>query len=464
MAWVAALLMAAAVSFSVVRIPLQVTDNLLVMLQLQAAPSTAAVFSTYLGDAGFFRPLYWTQSKALLDLSGGDYFFAYKAFHVALVCALFFLFVRTARVRTRTDVAAFVFALTVLTGLHTFRGTLWESYPINHYLQIAVLCLGALALCQSRGGWWVDAAAGALFVFASLALESGLIVWVVCVTGRITGMRGVSWKGVGLVSILLAGYFVVRFGVLATGAPGIDERATGFLLGRLDRTDLAARFSDGPYALYAYNIIASLFSVILSEPRGGTLEMTKRFVDGDVAPWVVVAIISSTIATGMIVWFAASRFRQWRGGQFDHADQLVVVALGVIAANAAVCFLYTKDEIISTAGVFYALAVFAAMRTALTRFAARPRSTLATAVMLLLLVAASTTWAIRSTGLHYHLYYAAHYSRNEWATVQEWLRDQHSEPTTKEGQQMVADLRAAGVAKPVLNLYFLPRWAERWFG
>lgn len=464
LAWVAASLMAAAVSFSLVRIPLHVTDNLLVMLQLQAAPSTAAVFWTYLGDAGFFRPLYWTQSKALLDASGGHYFFAYKAFHVVWACAVFALFVRTARVRTGIDLAAFVFALTVLTGLHTFRGTVWEGYPINHYLQIVVCCLGALALSQSRGGWWADAGAAALFVFAALALETGLLTWVVFFLARVAGLRGVSWKGVGAVTALVVGYLVVRFVVLATGTPEISERSTGFLFGRLERGDIAERFAESPYVLYAYNIVASALSVILSEPRGGTWDATRLWLEGNVAPWMVVALVSSLIATGLIVWFAAGRFRQWRAGEFEHGDQLVLVSLGVIGANAAICFLYTKDEIISTAGVFYALGVYAAVRAALTRFAAAPRAAFATAAMTVLLISASATWAIRSVGLHYHLYYAAHYSRNEWATVQEWMQSEDVEPTTEQGRRMVAVLQAAAIERPVLNLYFLPQWAERWFG
>ena len=47
------------------------------------------------------------------------------------------------------------FALTVLTGLHTFLGFLREAFPINHFLEIAVLALVALNLTLSRGGWWV---------------------------------------------------------------------------------------------------------------------------------------------------------------------------------------------------------------------------------------------------------------------------------------------------------------------
>ena len=117
----------------------------------------------------------------------------------------------------------------------------------------------------------------------------------------------------------------------------------------------------------------------------------------------------------------------------------------------------------STAGVFYALAVFAAARAMLARFGAIHRQPLAGVVIAVLLLVASSTWAIRATGLHYHMYYSGYYVRNEWATVEVWLREQRVEPTTQEGVRLVEALRATAIDMPVLNPYFLPRWAERWF-
>ena len=37
-------------------------------------------------------------------------------------------------------------------------------------------------------------------------LESGLLVWVVFVIARLVGMKGLSWKGIAFVTVLLAGY------------------------------------------------------------------------------------------------------------------------------------------------------------------------------------------------------------------------------------------------------------------
>ena len=454
--------MAAAVSFSVLRIPIQVPDSLVVMLQVQAAPSAA--LSNFIGEQSFLRPIYMSQTRLLLDAAGGEhYFLIFRGFHVALVAALFALFVLSTRVRTRTDFAAFVFALVVLAGHHTFRGNVWESYPVNHYLEIAIFCLGALVLSQSRGGWWADLLAPILFLLASLTLESGLIVWVVFLAARLTGLRGVSWRGVALVTIALAGYLSLRFLYLDTGTPELDDRAMGFGFGRLDRGDVVARFGDTPYVLYIYNVVSSVLSVLLSEPRGGTWEMTRRWIAGEVTPSVIVSLVSALTATGLVVWFAGVRFRLWLARRFEHADQLVLVCLAVTAANVVICYAYTKDEIMSTAGAFYALAVFAAARTALARFGAVHRSAFASVAVSALLLASSATWAIRATGLHYHMYYSGYYLRNEWATVEVWLREQRVEPTPEAGTRLVETLRSAAIEMPTLNPYFLPRWAERWF-
>ena len=460
-AWAAAAIMAAAVSFSVLRIPIQVPDSLVVLLQVQAAPSAA--LTNFVNESGFLRPVYMAQSRVLLDAAGGQhYFLVFRGFHAALVVMLFVLFVLALPVRSRDEFAAFAFALLVLTGIHTFRGNVWESFPVNHYLEIAICCLGALLVSQSRGGWWADLFALLLFVTASLTIESGLLVFVVVLTARLVGLRGVSWWGIGLVTIALLAYGYIRFIHLSTGMPDLDEREVGFGLGRLQRGDIAARFGNAPYLLYAYNVIASILSVVASEPRGGTFEMTRGWLAGELPPAAVASLLSAITATGLLVWFAAARWRVWRTRRFERDDQILLIFAAVTAANAAICYAYTKDEIMSTAGVFYALAVFAAARAAIVRFAQIPRGALVSAAFAALLLVSSASWAIRATGLHYHLYYSAYYLRNEWVDVDQWLREQRVEVKTPEAARLVENLRVAAVDMPMLHPFFLPRWAERW--
>ena len=99
---------------------------------------------------GYFRPLRAAQIQALFELSHGRYFLAFKGFHVAVVATVFALFVLVLDVSALMRVAALVFALTVLTGLHTFRGTVWEAYPVNHSLEVVAFCLLATSLTTPR--------------------------------------------------------------------------------------------------------------------------------------------------------------------------------------------------------------------------------------------------------------------------------------------------------------------------
>ena len=45
-------------------------------------------------------------------------------------------------------------------------------------------------------------------------------------------------------TVLLAGYFVLRFGVLSVGTPGLIERSSGYLFEILDPPELRGEFGD----------------------------------------------------------------------------------------------------------------------------------------------------------------------------------------------------------------------------
>jgi len=451
-AWTMTAIMAIAVCYSVTRIPVQMTDSLVPILQAQQTSSIASAFSGSLG-AGYLRPMRIAQIQALFELSNGHYFLAYKAFHVALAVACFALFLMALDVRSPPDLVALAFALTVLTGLHTFRGMVWEAYPINHFLEIAVFCLLALVLAKSRGGWWADWGAAITFVVASLTLESGLLVWVVVVAAWMAGFRGVSKRGVIGLTVLLAAYFLVRFPYLGTGAPGLAERSSGFGFGRLEPGELVRRFGAWPYGFYAYNVASSLISVLLSEPRGGTWTALADLTAGRVSPGTVVNLVSSFVTTAVIAWFMVTRARTWRAAGLDAGDRICVVSMAVLAANAVMSYGYTKDEIMSPGGVFYALAAFVAMRELVAWIGRQPRARWRNAVCGVALAAAATGWSIRTVGLHYQMQMMAFSVRNEWAYVGDWLARQHAAPTTDEGTRIVDALRNDALSRTVVNPY-----------
>jgi hypothetical protein len=464
MAWSAAALMTLVVSVAILRNPVQVTDSLVPILRVQDG-SSGQVFMSKIGGAGFLRPLYWVQIKLLLDGSRGRYAIAYKAFHVLCVALLFFFFALAARVRTKDDAAAFAFALVVLTGMHTFLGMVWEAYPVNHYLEIAVFCVAAIVLCQSRGGVVADIVAALLFVVASLTLDSGILVWVVIAAGRLVGLRGVSWRGVAMTTALLAAYMVLRFEVFQIGSPLVGERAVGFGFSRIEPAEIESRFvaTGHLYYFYLYNVVSAFVSVFLSEPISGRWMLTQRIIDGGIDPMVATSLISTLVATGLIVRFAIVRRRDWAARQFNHGDQIVLVCVAVALGNAVMCFSYVKDEIMSTAGVFYALAAFSGMRHALATWAAARTRTAAGTALVVVLFAGSAAWTIRTTGSQYQMLRIGTVDRYEWAHVDEWLAQQNQTPTTAQGARLVRDLRTDAMRTRPLSVLFVPRWAVRWF-
>jgi len=178
-------LCAVAVSASVYRIPIQVSDSVEILETVDRTPSPGAAFVQGLhASRTMLRPMRQTVTKVLLEAAhalGNRYNLVFRGFHAAGAALLVALFALVARPRTWTDVAAFAFALTVLTGLHTFGGMMREAYPINHFLLVAIYCLAVFALAQSRGGRAADVAACACFAIAALTLESGLVTLAVAI-------------------------------------------------------------------------------------------------------------------------------------------------------------------------------------------------------------------------------------------------------------------------------------------
>jgi hypothetical protein len=462
-AYVVAAAIALSFSYDLLRVPVQVSDSLGEILDAHYSPSVYASFvENATTSVAYLRPLRIAQIKALFDLAGGQhYWLVYRGFHAALLLIAVFLFVRVLFVTTWTDFAAAVFALTVLTGLHTFRGVVREGFPINHFLEIVVLCLVALNLARSRGGPWVDAAAAVTFVAASLVLESGLLVWVVLVTAWACGMRGVSRRGVIVVTALMGVYLAIR--LLSTGTPGLGERSSGFLLAVLEPDELQQRFGANPTPFYAYNVAASAMSVLFSEPQHGVFLSVRAWLNGDLPPRVYVAIISSIIVTALILWTAATRLSERTPSARALDLQILTVCAAVVVANAVMSYAYTKDEIVTVAGALYAVAAFVAVRHAIARVR-QSRAWMVQVAVCLVLLTASALWGIRSAGVHHMIRAQAFAVRNDWGRLPAArYRDAGSE-YERGAAAVVRRLRVDALEMRVPPPDLLPRWADRWWG
>lgn len=458
-AWALGLVFAVGLAGSVYRIPIQVSDALETIERALAVPSLSASFVSGIGNSPtMLRPLREMRTKALVDVGdalGGRYHLAFRGYHALAGVVLVLLFVGVAAPRTWTDVTALAFGLAVLTGMHTFSGMFREAYPTNHFLTISTYALATFGLARSRGGWLVDAAAVACLAIALLTLESGVLVFVVAVAAMVSRSRGISRAGIAGMVLVLAGYAWLRLGYLDMRTAGLGEHVTGWWAGRLDPAEQVARFGANPLPLYAYNVVMAGISVLLSQPSAGQWTVVEAWRDNGLSPVFVVEMGSSILTTALIVWYALGRDET---GRRRWLDPIVVAFVALLGANAFVSLAYVKNEIVGTAGVFYALAAYAAARVWLT---SPPRWPGVAAVAVLALV--STAWAVRDAGLHFKMRHTAFVSRSEWA--EELMPNERNDwPTDPRRLNVVSRLKAEAIERQGPPPAQMPDWAESWWG
>ena len=428
------------------QMPVQLHDAVFELLDAQQSASPLASFTAASHTTAYLRPLRIAQIKTLFDLSQGAHLHAvFRGFHAVLLVAALLLFAGATRVCTPTDLAAAAFALLVLIGLHTFRGNVQEAFPINHFVEMVVACLLVLNLARSHGGIGVDALAAVTFAAAVLTLESGLLVWVVAMAAWLVGWRGISTRGIVAMTLLLAAYLFVRFSYLHTGTPALTERSSGFLLSVLDPVDLQRRFGADPRPFYAYNVVTSAMSVLFSEPRAGVFAAVRDWDRGALLPRSYLQLITSGLTTSLLCWSAV-----WcvRARRLDDTARMFAVFGAVLAANAVLSFAYTKDEIITVAGAFYALAVFAAVADLLR---AKHRHAGAGIAVTALVAVLACGWAIRAGNVHYLLRAQAFRHQNDWAGVPEAWSRRGSLPADPAARQLLLNLRRDAVMLRIPN-------------
>jgi len=439
--------------------PVQVSDSLGELLEAQRSPSAAASFNDSLGSAAYLRPLRIAQIKVLFDAAqGSHYWLIFRGLHALLIGVALLLFTHVLHVSTRTDFAAAAFALVTLTGLHTFRGAVQEAFPINHFLEILVCCLLALNLARSRGGIWVEAGAAVTFTVAALTLESGLLVWVVVAAAWAVGWRGISIRGLTLMTALLLGYLYVRFVSFSGGMPTLSERSSGYWLSMLEPSELQQRFGANPLVFYGYNVWTSIMSVLFSEPQAGVFEAVRAWLDDRLLARTVIPITTSVIATGLILWAAARRVVN--RDALDDTARFILIATAVLGANAVLSFSYTKNEIMSVAGAFYALAAFGGMRDGLLTAPSMQRAARIGFAALLCLL--SVGWTVRSVGVHYVLRSRAFKHQADWVALPGLWQRSERWPNDPADLRLILQLRADAVGLPLPNTRVgHPEWPDR---
>jgi hypothetical protein len=159
----------------------------------------------------------------------------------------------------------------------------------------------------------------------------------------------------------------------------------------------------------------------------------------------------------------------WAGGRWlvtraplGRSGRLAIVAVVVILANAALSFSYTKDDIIAVAGVFYAIAAFAAIRSTL-EFA-QSGGFLRGAVVSLAMFGLASAWAMRSSGVHHVMTEHAFRARNDWAELPVRWQQEGRWPKDAAPLALIERLRDAALDAEVPNPQMVPEWRGQWYG
>jgi hypothetical protein len=438
-----------------VDIPIQLSDSFLHILTLSDSWWTIVVRE--FTQPAYLRPFRWLEMKAIYDLSDGEYFLWFRATHVVQVVLLVGLYLHLIKSRTWRDAALVPLGLAVLVGHHTFVGTVSEAFPVNHFMTVLLCCFLAAALSLREYRQWQDPVAIVLFWVAALTVESGLLVGVIFVGARLIGARGVSRAGVVAVAGSVLAYFALRSLILDTGTPSLGESSSGYGFSMFGPDELEARFGERPLPLYIYNVVASILSVLFGEPQAGVFWLTYGLSLGSPYPATTVAVIASTSATLLIGMFVRQRFTAWRRRELSRDDQLVLLFLIVLVANATMCYAYAKNVIMSPAGGFFALATFVSARLVVPDFERLKRRRLA--LLLVLCVVLSASWSVRLLSVHVHLWVAARDQRDQWAYVQDWVELQQLDSSDANAAKLLETLRTDALLRraPAREL----DWARR---
>ncbi|MGE3274283.1 MAG: hypothetical protein AB7O67_04170 [Vicinamibacterales bacterium] len=454
MAWLFAAIVVAGLGYFVWRAPLQVAD-LVDPVERVRDLSYRELPAAHLDPVGGFRPGNWVLVKVAADLGHRHEAAVWRGLLLAQVAAIVAVFVALLRVRTVVDLVAALLAVLVLVGERAFHGAVVEAYPLNHFGLITLCTLAVVRLLMAPPSVGRDLAVAGVSLVAVLTLESGVVVAVAAVGARLAGLRGASWRGVGM-AVLIAMAFLVARQAAVGGEPLIGRHATGIGFERVEAADLLARYGERPLALYAYNVGAAALEVLASEPRDGRWDAIAAALGEGLSPRQALEVGTSVGALLLLAWYLV----RGRPRERDEAGQLVVVALILIAGNAAIALAYVKSAMLGPASALLAVAVFAAARALLGR-AVAPGPPWRPVVAGVAMCALMAGWTLRAADLGCQLRDEAFTKGNDWASALEFLdgglEPRHAQARALLRRQFVAlDVPSPGVASELA-----PCWLGR---
>lgn len=404
-----------------------------------------------------YRPLLIIGIKLVHQLVGIRVW-VYQALVILQFAAVLALLVWMFRPQTRDRATAACVALACVVGLHSSR-VMFLFAPLNAHSFGVVLLLAAVLLALSPRSRVSEMAFLPLTLGALLLLESGgLIVAVMLVLWK---MRAPGASGRALAGTLIGAaiYLALRFG-FGNQAPASTYTETGLGFDDVDAARLGESFLHAPWLLWIYNVVASLLTVLVSEPRAGKYRFIAAILNGRVPVWMYVHVLTSVLTTAVVAYALAKRRIANPGDR-----QIAAAGATVLILGSALGFLYTRDRIALSAGVGYAMLVYVGIAALLRRSAASAtasvpderrslRQILTTACVSII----AAGWLIRTAEAYFQLRDAAWENRQEWTTRYEELGG-HTRPQT----DMLQLLRGQAIAHVPDDPGRDPAWTYVWF-
>ena len=391
-----------------------------------------------------YRPLHLVAVDLIYMIAGAN-LTVFKATTVVQFAGVLSCLVTLFRVKTVSQALAACLALSCFVGLHTSRIMLgffpvsFHSLALLGLLATAVLCFRAHRSCFA-------ACYFAMCLVLPFALETGLLLPPILVALWWAGAPGVQRRDVawGLGGSAL--YVVVRMTFSPAGAdvPWMYT-ASGLGFGGIDPDEFSDAFGQAPYLFWVYNVMASLMSVLFSEPRGGTFGFIHSLIEGNTPPWRWIHLATSlaTTSTGIVVLL-----RQRLEG---HHRLLLVLGCILILSGSLLGFLYARDRIGLVAGAGYAVLVY--LMAVLLVESGKYHRTGSVALVAVLLVG----WTWRSTE---SMFVVRDRAFESYST---WVRHDTLDPTNILDATLFTTLHVESIASPPPDPHCTPRWTRRYF-
>ena len=134
--------------------------------------------------------------------------------------------------------------------------------------------------------------------------------------------------------------------------------------------------------------------------------------------------------------------------------------LAVLGGSAVLSYAYAKSEIMSAAGVFYALVAYLALREAIAVLVSLELTAVRRTVIFLAVLLVSSAWAWRAVGLQYRLQRGAFEARSEWVLR---MPPYHDPPVPASDVRLTPRMQDEALHRGRTNPFLLwPRYARLW--